>query len=118
MALVLVLYSSIVKPFIKLLRYIFRIPGVKFFLSERLSQDPLENFFGCQRQRCRTNENPNLHEFWKNTQALRVINSVCGTVSKGNCQGNKQVTYMDKNNKPLPKCPRVQNKKANYHHIQ
>ena len=112
MALMLVLYFSTVKSFIELLRYILRIPGVKFFLSERLSQDPLENFFGCQRQRCRTNENPNLHKFCKNTQALRVINSVCGTVSKGNCRGNKQVTYMDENNKPLPKRRRVQKQKS------
>ena len=89
---------------------------VLIFLSERLSQDPLENFFGCQRQRCRTNENPNLHEFCKNTQALRVINSVCGTVSKGNCRGNKQVTDMDENNKPLPKRRRVRKQKSKSSH--
>ena len=112
MILILILYFSIVKSFVELLRYILRIPGVKFFLSERLSQDPLENFFGCQRQRCRTNGNPNLHEFCKNTQALRVINSVCGTVSKGNCRGNKQVTDMDENNKPLPKRRRVRKQES------
>ena len=116
MILILILYFSIVKSFVELLRYILRIPGVKFFLSERLSQDPLENFFGCQRQRCRTNENPNLHEFCKNTQALRVINSVCGTVSKGNCRGNKQVTDMDENNKPLPKRRRVRKQESKSSH--
>ena len=109
---------SIVKSFIELLRYILRIPGVKFFLSERLSQDPLENFFGCQRQRCRTNENPNLHKLCKNTQALRVINSVCGTVSKGNCRGNKQVTYMDEITSHCLNIEESKNKKANYHHMQ
>ena len=35
----------LVKSFVELVRYIFTIPGVKYFLSERLSQDPLENFF-------------------------------------------------------------------------
>ena len=116
MIFILILYFSIVKSFVELLRYILRIPGVKFFLSEQLSQDPLENFFGCQRQRCRTNENPNLHEFCKNTQALRVINSVYGTVSKGNCRGNKQVTDMDENNKPLPKRRRVRKQESKSSH--
>ena len=111
-----ILYFPIAKSFIELLRYIFKIPGVKFFLSERLSQNPLENFFGCQRQRCRTNENPNLNEFCKNTQALRVINSVCGTISKGNCRGNKQGVDMDENNKPLPKRRRVRKQKRKSSH--
>lgn len=39
------------KSFVELVRYIFTIPGVKAFLSECLCQDPLEKFFGCQRQR-------------------------------------------------------------------
>jgi len=79
---------------------------VKFFLSERISQDPLENFFGCQRQRGRTQENPNAQQFCKNTQALRVINSVCGNISKGNCRGRKQHVDMQ-DNKPLPKWRRI-----------
>ena len=78
-----------VKSFVELVKYILQIPGVKFFLSERISQDPLENFFGCQRQRGRTGENPNAFQFCKNTQALRIINSVCGNISKGNCRGRK-----------------------------
>jgi len=85
--LILLSFSFAVKSFVELVRFIFKIPGVKFFLSERISQDPLENFFGCQRQRGRTGENPNVQQFCKNTQALRVINSVCGTVAKGNCCG-------------------------------
>ena len=75
------------------------------FLSEKLSQDPLENFFGCQRQRGGLSENPNVAEFCKNTQALRVINTACGDVSRGNCRGNKQTQPLDidKENTPLPK---------------
>lgn len=30
-------------------RYMFTLPEVTTFLSEKLSQDPLEQFFGCQR---------------------------------------------------------------------
>lgn len=72
--------------FIDLVTYVFTIPGVKVFLSNRICQDPLENFFGRQRQRGRVNENPSTAEFLKNTQALRVINSTTSTV-RGNCRG-------------------------------
>ena len=98
------LYNSVfaVKSFTELVQFIFKIPGVKFFLSERICQDPLENFFGCQRQRGRTGENPNVQQFCKNSQALRVINSVCASVVKGNCRGRKQPIAL-KENKPLPK---------------
>lgn len=44
---VLVSYDT-VKSFVELVYYIFKIPGVNFFLSEHLPQDPLKNFFGCQ----------------------------------------------------------------------
>ena len=87
----------------KIVRYLFTIPGVKSFLSSRLSQDPLEKFFGCQRQRGKSNENPNVYDFCKNTQALRVINSVCGNVSWGNCRGSKHAIDWEAESKPLPK---------------
>jgi len=98
-----------VKSFVEIVKYILQIPGVKFFLSERISQDPLENFFGCQKQRGRTGENPNAFQFCKNTQALRIINSVCGNVSKGNCRGRKQQIDMH-DTKPLPKRRRIRKK--------
>ena len=65
---------STVKSFVELVRFLFTIPGVTCFLSEKLCQDPLEKFFGCQRQRGGVNENPTAQEFCKNTQALRVNN--------------------------------------------
>lgn len=58
------------------------------FLSINLSQDPLENFFGCQRQRGGTNDNPTVQEYYSNTQALRVVNSFCRDPIRGNCRGN------------------------------
>ena len=103
------MFLHTVKSFIEIVKYILQIPGVKFFLSERISQDPLENFFGCQRQRGRTGENPNAFQFCKNTQALRIINSVCGNVSKGNCRGRKQQIDMH-DTKPLPKRRRIRKK--------
>lgn len=99
------LFQHAVKSFVALVRYLFTLPGVKVFLSERVSQDPLEKFFGCQRQRGGVNENPNVQEFYKNTQALRVVNSVARPAVYGNCRGNKGDTSIDweKENTPLHK---------------
>ena len=72
---------------------IFRIDGVTSFLSEKLSQDPLEKFFGVQRQRGRTNENPSVAEFLNNTQSVRVINTIWLKDITGNCRGCKRKSY-------------------------
>ena len=77
--------------FIELVEYVFTLPDVSVFLSQRISQDPLENFFGCQRQQGGTHENPNVQEFQKNMQVLRVVNSFVKGPMKGNCQGSKEV---------------------------
>ena len=78
-----------VKSFVGMVKYLFTLKGVKFFLIEKTSQDPLEKFFGNQRQRGGVNENPTVQEFCKNTKALRVINNICGDV-RGNCRGKKK----------------------------
>ena len=36
--------------------------------------------------------NPSVHEFKKNTQTLRVINSFCKGPVSGNCRGNRSLT--------------------------
>ena len=82
-------FTHAVLSFIELVEYIFTIPGVTVFLSNRICQDPLENFFGQQRQRGRVNENPSVAEFLKNTQALRVVNTSCAT-ARGNCRGKRK----------------------------
>jgi len=97
------------KAFIEIVQFIFKIPGVKFFLNERISQDPLKNFFGCQRQRTRTADKclPILQEH----SSIRVINSVCRNISKGNCCGRAQ-SIVVKDDKPLSKRQRVRIKSA------
>ena len=45
------------KSFGELVRHLFTIPGVDSFLSQRLCQDPLERFFGTQRQRGGVHDN-------------------------------------------------------------
>lgn len=93
---------SPVKSLIELQAHLFSLPGVKFFLTSRVNQDPLEKFFGLQRQRGGVNENPNVKEFLDNTQALRVINSVCGDV-RGNVRGGEKRRLCDADLEPLKK---------------
>jgi len=50
---------------VELVPFLLNIPGVKSFLSEHLSQDPLEKYFGMQRQKGGTNANPNVAQFLK-----------------------------------------------------
>ena len=49
----------------ELVKYIYTIPGVEALLSEKLCQDPLEKFFGLQRQRGRVHGNPSAYEFFE-----------------------------------------------------
>ena len=101
------IFSVVGKSFVELVRYLFSLPDVKSFLSQRICQDPLERFFGCQRQRGGVHDNPNVQEFVKNTQALQVINSIVKAPTKGNCRGSHQDNH-DKENtlEPLSKRPR------------
>ena len=88
----------------ELVHYLFSLPDVECFLSQE--KDPLENFFGC-RQRGGVHDNPNAQEFCKNTQALRVINSVARAPKRGNCRGKTEAEESRENNThaPLPKRP-------------
>ena len=102
-----------VSSFQELLPHIFSIKGLKAFLSEKLNQDPLEKFFGCQKQRGRANENPTAAEFVKNTQALRVINCINVSSITGNYRGTKRKSYDLESSdlsKPLKKRIRKRNK--------
>ena len=83
-----------VKSFIEMVNYLFTLPGVNCFLSERISQDPLESSLGINVREAEFNENPNVKEFCHNTQALRVINTVSRDV-RGNCHGSKQAQETD-----------------------
>ena len=69
--------------FLELGPYLFSLSGV-----QGLCQDPVELYFGCQRQRGGTHDNPTAAEFYKNAQALRVVNSFCKTSPVSNCRGS------------------------------
>ena len=91
-----------VRSFVELVKFVFKIPGVTVFLSGRICQDPLEGFFGQQRQRGRVNENPSVQQFVENTRALRVINGACRQV-RGNCHGYLKRKGPEVDNSILPK---------------
>ena len=58
-----------VSSFIELIPFFLKIPGVCGFLSDTINQDPLEKYFGIQRQAGKSNENPTVSiflEHWDN----------------------------------------------------
>ena len=86
------------------------IPGVTCFLSEKLSQDPLEKFFASKHQRGGACENPNVAEFRANTQALCVVDTVCATVTKGNCRGNIELEKNQEDKEKTTAAPQMTQK--------
>ena len=57
------------------------------FLSSKICQDPVEKFFGCQRQRGGTHDNPTVAEFCQNTQALESLALFVELLSVGTVEG-------------------------------
>ena len=110
-------YFSAVKSFVELVRFLFTLPEVQEYnlksLSNQLCQDPLEGFFGFQRQRGGTSDNPSAVEFYNNTQALRVIDSFCRPSVRGNCRMTQKQDRMNHaaDGTPLPKRKRLSQKK-------
>ena len=108
--------SHIALSFIGLVEYLFSLPEVKknkvAFLSNNICQDPIEQFFGCQRQRGGTSDNPNVLEFCHNTQALRIVDSFCRPSVRGNCRRKRESesSGLQKNDNMIPLVKRPRNK--------
>ena len=99
---------SLVRSFVELTVYLFTLPGVKLFLSERLCQDPLESFFGKQRQHGGGCNNPTVSAFLSNTSSLRAQGSVSllrGTVQRKRKEFNEHEII--EASKPLPKRKKI-----------
>lgn len=79
----------LVSSFVEFVPNLFKIAGVHSFLSSRINQDPIEKFFGMQRQAGRAHQNPTVAEFIKNTETFRVISSIWIDDIVGNCRGRK-----------------------------
>ena len=76
----------------ELVPYILKQPGVKYFLSEKICQDPLEQYFSCQRQRGKMNDNPTVAEVFKSTDTLRVVSDINIKSFAGNCRDKSSST--------------------------
>ena len=103
--------------FVDLTKYLFTCDGVKLFLSERLNQDPLESFFGKQRQRGGGCDNPTVGQFLSSTSSLRAQGSMALQPLHGNCNRKRQATDDDDDavramiaSEPLPKKKRKSSK--------
>lgn len=94
----------VVNSFVELGKKLLRTPGVKAVFSERFNQDPLESFFGKQRQRGGYRDNPTVKDFIYGTQSLRVQGALARDPKKGNCRKGRQDKLSDIiDDAPLPK---------------
>jgi len=95
-------FYYVVKAVVELIRFLLSLPGVKYVLTEKFCQDPLESFFGQQRAQGRRNDNPTVAEFKTNTNSIRVQSSIATDPLHGNCRKRpKEKIEIDET--PLPK---------------
>ena len=76
-----------VKSFIALCNELFEEDGVSYILSEKLSQDPLEEHFAYHRQVGGTCENPTLETFQRQEVASNLVKNELVSGLKGNTLG-------------------------------
>ena len=62
--------------------------GMEYVLTEHFCQDPLEEYFGKQRQLRRRSDNPDIHTFGYNSNAIRIQRSI--SCQSGNTRGRKE----------------------------
>lgn len=90
------------RAFVEMGRYLLSVPGMKFILSERFTQDPLESFFGHQRQRGGGRDNPTVHQFVQATQSIRVQHATA-PLAGSNVRGSKHASDEQAIDTPLQK---------------
>ena len=103
--IILIVFPS-VKSFVEITRYLLSLDDVRFVLSGKFCQDPLENFFGKQRMRGGYSDNPTVRSFTYGTSSLRVQGSVALNPVRGNCTRGKTRGPITVDDTPLPKRPR------------
>ena len=103
-------FPSTVKSFVEMTKFLLSQPGVQglFFLSARISQDLLENYFGKQHSRGSSSGNPNFKECLQNAVATRAQKSLELDRVQGNCRrkrlpGKDDVKVNKDDETPMPK---------------
>ena len=103
------MYIHTVNSMVELIPFLLNVKGVRYVLTEKFCQDPLESFFGKQRMKGGSNDNPNVATFLKNTSSLRIQGSVAMKPLRGNCRrGKKNMRDIEVDDTPLPKRRRLQ----------
>ena len=77
--------------------------GCQYVLTERFCQDPIEEYFGIQRQLGRRNDNPDMVKFGYNDNTIRIQRDV--TFTSGNMKGkyNKRKSWTQVCDEPVSK---------------
>ena len=87
------IFTVKVKSFVTMTKELLSQPGSEdlFLLSERFSQDRLENYFGKQRTRGSQSDNPSFKECLQNAVAIRALKSLDLDRVRGNCRRKRQL---------------------------
>ncbi|CAB3994726.1 Hypothetical predicted protein [Paramuricea clavata] len=88
--------------FVEIVKYLLSYPGIRFILSERFNQDPIESHFGKHRQMKGGNDNPTVAQFNHNESALRLLGSQALAPVTGNTKHGVCIREVIED-KPLPK---------------
>lgn len=83
------LFSFSAKSFVALGKLLLS-EGAQFVLSEKLSQDPVEEYFSKQRAKRGPDENPTQEMFNRNVLGLNVAGDELIQVMNGNTRGRKR----------------------------
>ena len=96
-----------VMSFVEVTRYLLTLPGMqgKYLLSERFSQDPLEDYFSRQRAKGGRCENPTALASLQAAQSIRVQGSFGLQPLRGNCSYKRRIFPEQPpiDNQPIPK---------------
>ena len=87
-------------------RCLLKQEGVKFLLSERFCQDPVETFFSHQRSKGGHSDNPTVKQFLDNTESIRIQKSAALAPLRGNCSrkySKREQQVIEVDNTPLKK---------------
>ena len=89
----------VAKSFVEMTRFLLKCnddeKGDLFLLSERISQDSLENYYGKQRARGGRNTNPTLQQCLTNAGALRIQKSMALDPVRGNYSRKRNLEQSD-----------------------
>ena len=90
---------------IEAVRYLLKVPGIEFVMTERFNQDVLEENFGRHRCIGRRNENPSLFQFGYDSNTTRMQRSIAPVTgnTKGGHKQKRQVSWSIVDDAPLPK---------------